>query len=208
MRDIGDFDAIIFDLGGVILNIDHDAPVRAFAKLGIPDFEQYYSKISQSSLFVDLEIGAISPGIFRNRLRENLPVDLSDKVIDEAWNSILLDFPEERIRLLERLQNEYRVFLLSNTNVIHFHIFSQRLKARYGYSQLSELMEKTYYSHEVGMRKPDLRIFHHVISDAHLEPERTLFIDDSEQHIVAAKQAGLRTYHLKDGDSIIRLFNK
>lgn len=208
MRDIGDFDAIIFDLGGVILNIDHEAPVRAFAKLGIPDFDQYYSKISQSSLFVDLEVGAISPEVFRDRLRESLPVELSDELIDEAWNSILLDFPEERIRLLERLRNEYRVFLLSNTNIMHFHTFSLRLKEQYGYSQLSELMEKTYYSHEVGMRKPDLRIFEHVINDAGLKSERTLFIDDSEQHTMAANQVGLGTYHLKDGDSIINLFSK
>lgn len=206
MPDIRKFDAIIFDLGGVILNLDHQAPVRAFAELGIPDFDQYYSKVIQSSLFTDLEVGAIAPETFRNRLRESIPVQLSDEVIDHAWNSILLDFPEERIRLLERLRREYRTFLLSNTNSIHLETFSNRLKDHYGYSDMGELMEQAYYSHELRLRKPDPLIFEYVIKDANLDVGRTLFIDDTEEHILAAKKLGLNTCHIKEGDSIEEFF--
>lgn len=206
MIDLRNFEAIIFDLGGVILNIDHQAPVRAFAQLGIPDFDLHYSKISQSSLFVDLEIGAISPEIFRDRLRENLPVPLTDEQINQAWNTILLDFPEKRIRSLERLKTEYRTFLLSNTNIIHFETFSHTLKTNYGYAEMGELMEKAYYSHQLGLRKPDPQIFRHVIEDANLNPERTLFIDDTEEHILAAQKLGLGVHHLKDGENIEDLF--
>lgn len=208
MHDLPNSDAIIFDLGGVILNIDHQAPIRAFEQLGIPDFGHHYSKVTQSSLFVDLETGQISPETFRNRLRGLLPVSLTDEAIDHAWNSILGNFPEENIRLLEALKSKYRTFLLSNTNIIHFETFSNRLKANYGYAQIGELMEKAYYSHELGMRKPDSRIFEHVIKDAGLKPERTLFIDDTEEHVLAAQRAGLKVHHLKDDETIQQIFSK
>lgn len=208
MIDLCNFDAIIFDLGGVILNIDHQAPVRAFAKLGIPNFDFYYSKVRQSSLFVDLETGAISPETFRDKLRENLPISLTDEQIDQAWNTILLDFPEKRIQLLERLKTEYRTFLLSNTNIIHFQTFSQTLKTNYGYAEMGELMESAYYSHQLGLRKPNPEIFKHVIEDAGLDPARTLFIDDTEEHILAAQKLRLGVHYLKDGENIEDLLNK
>jgi putative hydrolase of the HAD superfamily len=206
--DLLNSDAIIFDLGGVILNIDHQAPILAFEQLGIPDFGHYYSKVTQSSLFVDLETGLISPETFRNRLRGLLPVLLTDEAIDHAWNSIIGDFPEENIRLLEALKPKYRTFLLSNTNILHFETINNRLKASHGYGQTGELMEKAYYSHQLGLRKPDSRIFEHVIKDAGLQPERTLFIDDTEEHVLAAQRVGLKVHHLKDDETIQKLFSK
>ncbi|OEK04049.1 HAD family hydrolase [Roseivirga misakiensis] len=205
--DLSEVDNIIFDLGGVILNIDHDAPIRAFKQLGIPNFQALYSKATQSSLFTDLETGAISPSEFRDGLRSFLPIPLNDHKLDEAWNSIILDFPVKNIRLLEKLKSEKRIFLLSNTNTIHLAVFTERLKQHFGYNALDELLEKTYYSHEVGMRKPNKDIFQYVIKDSGVIPDRTLFIDDTIDHVITAKSCHLHTHHLKDNESIIELFN-
>lgn len=205
--DIAQIKNIIFDLGGVILNLDPDAQIKAFEALGVPDFNRLYSKGSQSALFVDLETGMISPEIFRKRLREQLSIELPDELIDKAWNAILKDFPAEHIRLLVQLKTRFRLFLLSNTNAIHYEVFSQTLRAGFGYNDLRELMEKVYYSHQVGLHKPDPRIFEFVLEDAALSPEETLFIDDSEQHVNSARQAGLKAYHLKEEEGILELFS-
>ncbi len=208
MADIGNFDAIIFDLGGVLLNLDHDAPVRAFAGLGIPNFEELYSKAVQSTLFTDLETGEISPQTFREKLREYLPLQISDERLDEAWNSILLDFRPGSIRFLEQLKEKRRTFLLSNTNAIHHAVFSNRLRKNHGYSDIGELLEKAYYSHKMGKRKPDPAIFEYVIMESQLNAKSTLFIDDTEEHILTAQKLGLQTHHLQDHETIEELLKE
>lgn len=208
MADISNFDAIIFDLGGVLLNLDHEAPVRAFAGLGIPNFEAFYSKAVQSTLFTDLETGRISPQTFRERLREYLPLQISDERLDEAWNSILLDFRPGSIRFLEQLKEKRRTFLLSNTNAIHHAVFSNRLRENHGYSDIGELLEKAYYSHEMGKRKPDPAIFEYVIKESQLNVKSTLFIDDTDEHILAAQKLGLQTHHLQDHETIEELLKE
>lgn len=204
--DLSTIKNIIFDLGGVLLNIDHEAPLRAFKKLGIDNFEQLYSKAKQTSLFVDLETGKISPDTFRREIRKALHASVTDQEIDQAWNSILLDFPKGSITLLLRLRTEYRTFLLSNTNAIHYECFTNRLEKDYGYKALSEIMEKDYYSHVLKLRKPGLEVYQAVLKKSGLEASETLFIDDSEVNIEAAKQVGLITYHLKDGESVVDIF--
>ena len=206
--DLSTIKNIIFDLGGVLLNIDHEAPIRAFKNLGIEDFDQQYSKAIQGSLFTDLEKGSITPSTFRAEIRKMLHLNVSDEKIDEAWNSILLDFPKQHIALLERLQSQYRIFLLSNTNEIHYDCFTKKLSDEYGYKSLAALMEKDYYSHTLGIRKPSLEIYQTVLHRAGIEADETLFIDDSEVNIESAKQVGLVTYHLQDDESIIEIFSE
>ncbi|MDA3779639.1 MAG: HAD family phosphatase, partial [Bacteroidales bacterium] len=115
---------IIFDLGGVILNIDPQKTINAMEELGFPDFEKSYTLAKQNKLFDKLEKGIISPDIFRNEIRKNLKNPVSDNTINEAWGSLLLDFPKERIDLLNKLKAKYRLFLLSNTNLIHYNIYN------------------------------------------------------------------------------------
>ncbi len=206
--DLSTIKNIIFDLGGVLLNIDHEAPIRAFKNLGIEDFDQQYSKAIQGSLFTDLEKGSITPRTFRAEIRKMLHLNVSDEKIDAAWNSILLDFPKQHIALLERLQLQYRIFLLSNINEIHYEYFTKKLSDEYGYKGLAELMEKDYYSHTLGLRKPSLEIYQTVLDRAGIEAGETLFIDDSEVNVESAKQVGLVTYHLQDDESIIEIFSE
>ncbi len=193
-------DAIIFDLGGVILNIDYQLPVKAFKKLGIENFNELFSQASQGNLFNDYETGNISSYDFVNEIKKYLPQNTSDVAIINAWNSILLDLPEERLFSLEKAAENHRIFLLSNTNALHIESFNQYLLNNLQLPSLEPFFETLYLSYEVGLRKPDLRIFEYVLQDAGLVPERTLFIDDSIQHIQAASELGILTKHLVNED--------
>ncbi|MAZ36224.1 MAG: HAD family phosphatase [Bacteroidetes bacterium] len=191
---------IIFDLGGVILDIDYNLTVKAFEKLGIPNFKAQYSKMSQSNLFDNIETGKISPEEFRNLIREVAEKDVTDAEIDHAWNALILHLPQYRIEILKKLQDNYRLFLLSNTNKIHYDDYSEVIKRENGIEGLEPLFEKTYLSHEMGLRKPNPEIFNVVLNENNLVAEETLFIDDSPQHIASAKTLGIVTYHLENED--------
>ena len=200
------FKNIIFDFGGVILNIDYTRSVEAFKKIGLDNFEKYYSQAEQKELFDNLETGRISPQDFRNELKRHLDGNYTDADIDKAWNAMLLDLPEERVQLLDSIRNKYRTFLLSNTNKIHHTAFSSSLKKKFNRDIFSELFEKAYFSHEINMRKPNAEIFELVLNENGLKKEETLFIDDSIQHIEGANKLGIQTIFLKKGESILSYF--
>jgi putative hydrolase of the HAD superfamily len=189
---------IIFDLGGVILNIDYKRPQEEFKKLGIKDVEILYSKQNQVELFDLLETGKISEKEFIQKIKESSDLEITDSEIITAWNSILLEFPLRRLQILQQLQLHYNMYLLSNTNEIHEKAFNEMLKIQCGYPSLALFFDRVYLSHRVGLRKPDPKIFELVINENNLKIEETLFIDDSLQHIESASKLGLKTIHLKD----------
>jgi glucose-1-phosphatase len=197
---------IIFDLGGVILNIDYQRTIEAFHALGISDFATTYTQLHQSELFDAFERGEVSEDVFRASLRKKLPQHTSDMDIDAAWNAMLLNLPVERLWLLGSLHRQRRLFLLSNTNSIHVRAFETRIAQDHGPAGLAPFFEKTYYSCDMGMRKPEERIFLAVTAAHGLEPSQTLFIDDSPQHVEGARRAGLAAYHLTGGETILNLF--
>lgn len=193
---------IIFDLGGVIINLDYGATRKAFLDLGFNDFDNVYSQAQQSGLFDAFDKGRITPAEFRDEIRKHIDHPVTDKEIDAAWDAMLLDIPKEKLDLLERLKSKYRTFLLSNTNEIHVSNFSGYLHRHYGTADFTPYFEKWYYSCNIGMRKPDAEIFLHVLKENHLNAEETVFIDDSVQHIVAAQALGIRTVFLEKGQSL------
>lgn len=207
-------EAIIFDLGGVLLNLDFNRSYDAFAELGFGNAEEEMKRLLLSrpsgenmSFFHLYEKGMIGSDRFRNELRKFSDKQTSDEAIDRAWTAMLLDLHGENVMLLEKLKKYTRLYLLSNTNAIHIETMHGRKDNGPGYSHLAGLFDKVYYSHEVNMRKPDREIFDHVISDAGLIPENTLFIDDSVHNIDGAKNAGLKAYHHKAGTSLEPVFN-
>jgi glucose-1-phosphatase len=187
---------IIFDFGGVILNIDYDLTPKAFTQLGINNFNELYSKATQTDLFDKLEKGLISPAAFRNEVKARIGKAVSDEQIDGAWNAMLLDLPAKRVDLLTRLGKQYNIFLLSNTNEIHYRAFFAAIQTKFNRNIFADCFRKAYFSHQVNMRKPDAEIFNLVLSENNLNPSETLFIDDSPQHIEGAKRCGLNTYWL------------
>jgi putative hydrolase of the HAD superfamily len=199
--------AIIFDLGGVILNIDYNKPAEQFKKLGLENFSELYSKAQQNGLFDNLETGKINKRQFCESLRNISGKWLSDKQIIDAWNSLLLDLPAERMELLFKLKKKFKLYLLSNTNEIHVDYFENYIEKQYGSFIFKEIFTKYYYSHQLGYRKPDKVCFEYVLHKNNLNPQETLFIDDSLQHIEGAKSCGIITRHLANGEDIITVFD-
>ena len=199
-------DNVIFDLGGVILNIDPFQTVAEMQKLGLGDFDAVYAHLVHTHVLDKLEKGLITQREFLDEIRGKKP--LSDEQILKAWNALLLDFPKERIRLLEQLKESkrFRTYLLSNTNAIHYQVYTRMLQDQYGLEGLEALFDKAYFSHELHLRKPDAEIFEHVIRDSGLNPDRTLFIDDSEVNVQAARDLGIHAFHLNDSTTINDLF--
>lgn len=199
--------AVIFDFGGVLINIDYGATVQAFRNLGVKNIDGMYSQAQQSSLFDALETGQISPQHFINRLLDYMPAGTSPNEVVDAWNAMILDVPKSSITLLEQLRAEGRpIYLLSNTNALHIDLAYRR------WQQVSdlrpeELFNHVYLSHEIGMRKPDPAIFTRVCLEQKLDPQTTLFIDDSVQHIEGARMAGLATIHLLPNMSLQAIFS-
>ncbi|HET6244417.1 MAG: HAD family phosphatase [Bacteroidetes bacterium] len=205
--DSNKYKNIIFDLGGVILNIDYTLTVNAFIELGINNFEGLYSKANQNPVFDNYETGKINSNEFIKEISKQSKTPLDSISITNAWNSMLLDLPSERLDLLEKIKSKYRIFLLSNTNEIHWISYSSYLKKTYGFEDLSNYFEKQYLSFKIGMRKPNKEIFDFVLKENALNAEETVFIDDSIQHVQGALERGIMGIHLTAGQTILDLFN-
>lgn len=197
---------IIFDLGGVIINLDINRSIEALQKLCKANCQIAYSQREQSQLFDMLETGISSPEQFRAGLRAAYGITASDEEIDAAWNAMLLDIPQERIDLLLELGKKYRIFLLSNTNAIHQKRFNEIVAHSFTIPSLDSLFEQAYYSHLIGMRKPDTLVFEGIIAMNKLKKQETLFIDDSIQHIESAQKVGLQTLYLQPPLTINQFF--
>jgi len=196
---------IIFDLGGVILNIDFKQTELAFANLGIGNFNEYYTLQTVSPLFEQLELGLVTPEVFYDKFREIVKVSLSNEEIQTAWNALLLDFPPERINWLKDIGKRHPIYLLSNTNKIHYNAFMKLFEEQIGDDDFNEYFVKAYYSHEINLRKPSKECFEYVLKMENLNPSETLFIDDSDKNIDAAKSVGLNTIYLPTPHTILEL---
>ena len=197
---------IIFDLGGVILNLSTHTTVAQFARLGNISDETVSGRMMQSQEFHDYEKGLISDVKFRDIVRGMLGINVSDAEIDTCWNAMLLDIPIARIQLLERLRGQYRIFLLSNTNEIHLRCFTDILSKLTGKSSLDEYFDGAYYSHRMNMRKPDQEIYEVVLQENGLKPEHTIFLDDNLSNLKGAELCGIKTFHVQYPDLIFTLF--
>ncbi|MCS6820173.1 MAG: HAD family phosphatase [Chitinophagales bacterium] len=198
---------IIFDVGDVLIDIDYQATISAFQKLAIIDFSTIISYARQHSIFDYLEKGLIDPAQFRNELRRFLRADVTDEQIDQAWNSILVNYPEEKFSLLQKLKKHYRIYALSNINQIHLDCIDNEVSKRFGVQRFEDFFHKAYYSHLTGYRKPEAEIYELVLQEQLLIPQETLFIDDKAENIAAAAALGIQTYHLTDRKTLIDLFN-
>lgn len=192
---------IIFDLGGVIINLDTNKTIQEFNKLSTKQFETIYTQLQQSPIFDKFDKGEITETDFFNEIQKALDVHIPIEKLLFAWNAMLLDFPKHRLHLLEKLKPNYRLFLLSNTNETHITEFENTLFKQHGYQNLESFFETVYYSCRIGKRKPNSDIFDFVLKQNNLNPEETLFIDDSPQHIEGAIKTGIKAEFLaKDRD--------
>jgi epoxide hydrolase-like predicted phosphatase len=193
MKQFNNISTIIFDLGGVLCDLDIDQCILNFKRLGLENFEHNLNNFGQSGFFMQLEKGLITAAEFRNEVRKLTSKPLTDAQIDEAWNSFLVGIPSEKLNLILELRKKFRIVLLSNTNIIHFPDTVARF-FNYNGMTTSDYFDKCYLSYEMGMAKPDLEIFEAVLADARVKPEECLFLDDGLKNIEQAAKLGIQTY--------------
>ncbi len=195
---------IIFDLGGVIINLDNQLTEDAFIALGTKPIREYFGHGHAASFFKDYEVGALTSQEFVDMIRSETGLTASDEEIIRAWNALLLDFPPERIQLLKELGKTYRIFLFSNTNELHLqHLNNIYANTFPGGKTLDDHFEKAYYSHTMKMRKPDTASFQQILKENRLKGEETLFVDDALINVEGAEKAGLKGLFLRPGTTIM-----
>lgn len=189
---------IIFDLGGVIINLDMDHAFDKFSQLFGRDMRSHMIEdIHNHGFFQQYEVGAIGDEEFRKSLRMLAKSDLEDKHLDEAWNSMLGDIPQQRIEWIEEMAAHYNVVILSNTNALHIVKFNEIFGEATKYSLPEDLFNKVYYSHVINDRKPNRSCFQYVLDDFGMDPSKTVFYDDNTENINVATQMGINTVLVK-----------
>lgn len=196
---------IIFDFGGVFLNLNFKLTGDAFAALGVKNFTAMFNQHHSNDLFEKLETGKISPDTFYEAFRKESGTQLTNEQIRDAWNALLLDFPPERVQWLNEIRHRYHIYLFSNTNQIHYDHFMADFRKNNNGADFNSYFIKAYYSHEMGLRKPNVESYQAIIKEQQLNPNKTLFIDDTTKNIEGAKRAGLHTIHLVAPQTILDL---
>lgn len=195
---------LLFDLGGVIMDIDRNHCVEAFRKLGMENPDSFLNEYSQKGPFGDLESGTITVYEFHKALRSFLPSDITDEQMDEAFSDFLLGIPEERLDALKELRKKYKVYILSNTNPIMWY---NRIAAEFAKQggDISTYTDGTVTSFEEKVMKPDPEIFRAACKKLNIKPEETVFLDDSEANTEAAQALGFETIHVAPGSEFVDL---
>ena len=195
---------ILFDLGGVILDINVQATLKQFYELGFPAELMQFPNSMTTDLYFKYETGKLNTEQFRNQIREAAGVEMSNQAFDEAWNAMLVRIPEERTSLLLSLSKRYKLYMLSNTSALHVKVFEKMYLDSAGES-MHQVFDKIYYSYEIGWHKPDREAWEYVIKDAGIKAEETLFLDDNIHNIKASQELGFQAIHIHERTSLMSL---
>lgn len=196
---------LIIDFGGVLIDLDRPRCIENFKKLGMNNVESMLDVCHQQGFFLQHEKGLINGDEFRDKIRREIGKDIPNKEIDAAWNSFLVGIPTYKLDLLLKLRSEYVVYLLSNTNDIHWE-WSCQHAFPYKAFRVEDYFEDIFLSYEMKMAKPDVEIFEKVLNDTGINPQKTLFIDDSIDNCRTANTLGISTYTPKAGEDWSHLF--
>ena len=199
---------LLLDMGGVILDVSYQRVIETFKSYGIENFDKVYTQAKQVEIIDLFEEGKCSAEEFRDGVRKLVGKELSDEQIDKAWFSMILEIPRDVIQLLGVLKLKYRLFLFSNTNVLHIEYLKKEFERQLGFDLFNCVFDKAFFSNEIHNRKPHPESFKYVLEQAGIEAEETLFIDDSKQHLEGASKVGLNTYWLTNGETLIDLYDK
>lgn len=200
---------LIFDLGGVILDLSVDKTMQQFAALSGLKKEKVNEIYTSTPGFEIYERGLMTDSDFRNFVRDVFSVKCMDQEIDSCWNAMLLGLPLKKLDLIEGLKKDFSVYLLSNTNNIHLNYINEVMlpETTSNGNSLDSYFHRAYYSHIMKKRKPNADIFEQVLGENSLRAEETLFLDDNLPNIEGAKQLGIRTVHVNTPDLILNYFS-
>lgn len=190
---------IVFDLGGVIIELDTQRPIDRFKEIGVSDADKLLDPYEQKGIFLALENGTIDLEGFRQQLSEHAGKDLSMDDIYYGWMGFMVDVPQEKLDYIQQLRKNYKVYILSNTNPVIMRWAKSAVFSPAGLP-LTAYVDKIYASFEIGLTKPDRQIFDYMIRDAGIIPSETLFIDDGKRNIETALSLGFHTYQPANGE--------
>jgi len=203
-----DVDAIIFDLGKVIIDVDFTRTIHAFEELGVRDVHQIMGSAYKEAVFDRFETGYLSENAFRHFIRNVSGLALTDRQIDRAWEAMLGEIPITRLQLISEIGQNFSTFLLSNTNPIHMKAIYNYVEQEHKHFVFRHLFVAEYYSYEIGKRKPEPEVFYHILDDNQLMPEKTIFIDDAPEHITSAQRLGLQTRQVDERNELASILNE
>ena len=195
-------EALILDLGGVLIDIDYEKTIDALSRIGGVDFHPLFSQANQVELFSDYECGRIQTAEFRDGLRSLMRLSPTDHELDAAWNAMVGQFPAGRLDLVRDAAKQMPVFLLSNINPLHEQAIRDIHVGRPDEQDFERLFNGVYFSHRIGLRKPDPSIFKRILDEQGLLAASTVFIDDSIQHVLAAENLGIKATWLNMNSGI------
>lgn len=191
---------IIFDFGCVIVNLDRQKCVEALDAVGAHEISSYVDECRQTDMFLELELGTIGVAEFCAEVRRKAPgCTASDEAIAEAWGALLTDIPLRRLHRLEELHKKYRLYLLSNSNPVHWEKSAERFFPLGGHAP-EFYFDQMFISYKMGLTKPDPRIFETLLKETGIVPHETLFVDDSLANCRMAESMGIRALHVNNGD--------
>jgi len=189
----------IFDFGDVFINLDKHAPARELQKFGMNDFSE-----EMTATIHLYEKGLLTTDDFLAFFLDQFP-NTNKRALQNAWNSMILDFPMERLTFLEEFSKVNSCYLLSNINDLHLKYIKEKLGSDF-YNRFYSCFKKVYYSHEINFRKPDATIFEYVFADSNLKPKECFFVDDTLENTKTATYLGMKCWTLNtDGEDIIDL---
>ena len=183
---------IIFDWGGVLIHLDKARCTEAFRKLGVEVSDELTNPYGQRADLMDFEKGLMTLEEFHDTVRRIYAPNLTDEQIDDAWSALLLDIPRYKLEILLELKQHYRLFLLSNTNAVHWKEGRNRFDYK-GY-KAEDFFDQIFLSHEIHELKPSAEAFLKVAQLAGIKPEETLFVDDLEESCKSAEALGFQTF--------------
>ncbi len=202
-----DFKNIIFDLCGPIITINLNLIDNCFRKYGVTQ-EKPYRKLFDAGITKRFEANLITTEEFCNEVRETLNSNISNEQICETWNTLIVDYPEANRKLLKKAHENYRTFILSNSDCVNAVYFDEYLNTNAGFRFTEECFDEVFFSYTLGSRKPEEKVFNHILEKYNLKIEETLFIDDCEKHCLGAQKIGLQTIWLNNGRKLVDLFDE
>jgi FMN phosphatase YigB (HAD superfamily) len=203
MIDLKDTETIIFDLGEVIIDLDSKRVINQFQKHSDKSAEDIIRLISKSQDLIDYEVGKMTDVEFCQVVNELLSIELSQASFEAIWNSFLGIIKLDKLHLMLALKEKFNVLILSNTNAIHQRAFDRRVGEHIPSKTMADMVHTAYYSHELGLRKPDPHIYQKVIDLQNLNPAKTIFFDDRLENITAAQDSGIQAIQVTYSDQIL-----
>lgn len=185
---------IVFDLGGVIMDLDRSRAVRRFEEMGVKDAEELIDPYEQKGIFLEVENGQATAEEFRRKLSEHVGKELTMEQISYGWLGFIVGVPQYKLDYMLELRNRYTVHVLSNTNPFIMADWAKTPAFSEAGRPLTDYSENIYASYEVGVTKPDIRIFEYMLADSGMIPSETLFIDDGKSNVDVAASLGMHIY--------------